>query len=51
LKTKPRPKFVKINILNEDAVGKVKNEIKSYGIYNELNKSTTYHNYNAYTIV
>ena len=38
LKTEQPPKFVKINVLNDDAV-KVKNEIKSYDTYNKLNKS------------
>ena len=39
LKTEPPPKFVKINVLNDDAMHKVKNEIKSYDTYNKLNKN------------
>ena len=38
LKTEQPPKFVKINVLNDDAMHKVKNEIKSYDTY-KLNKS------------
>ena len=39
LKTEQPPKFVKINLLNDDAMHKVKNEIKSYVTYNKLNKN------------
>ena len=39
LKTEPPPKFVKINALNDNAMHKVKNEIKSYDTYNKLNKN------------
>ena len=38
LKTEPPPKFVKINVLNDDAMH-VKNEIKSYDTYNKRNKN------------
>ena len=39
LKTEPPPKFVNINVLNDNAMHKVKNEIKSYDTYNKLNKN------------
>ena len=39
LKTEPPPKYVKINILNEEAMHKVKQEIKSNDIYNKLIKN------------
>ena len=43
LKTEPPLKFVKINVLNDDAIDNeidnVKNEIKSYDTYNKLNKN------------
>ena len=39
LKTEQPPKCVTINVLNEDAMHKVKNEIKSYDTYNKLNKN------------
>ena len=40
-KTEPSPKYVKINISNEEAMYKVKYETKSSAIYNKLNKNQT----------
>ena len=39
MKTEPPPKFVNINVLNDDAMYNVKIEIKSYDTYNKLNKN------------